>query len=116
MATDPAIQLVAWIAAKFTKRLIEGWTEDMQGNSLSLRSPVFAIEIEADNWLLYMVTAQLKPPKPGKLSNNITKEDDKLNVTEQDFEMFFFGPMILRNTYSMDDMKRLVKNQCDISL
>lgn len=116
VATDPAIQLGAWIAAEFRKRLIEGWTEDMRGNSLSLGSPVFAIEIEADNWLLYVVTAQLKPPKPGKLSKNITKEDDKLNATEQDFEVFFFGPMMLGNTYSMDDMKRLVENLCDISL
>lgn len=116
MATDPAIQLGAWVTAEFRKRLIEGWTEDMQGNSLSLGSPVFAIEIEAENWLLYVVTAQLKPPKPCKLSKNITKEDEKLNATEQDFEMFFFGPMILGNTYSMDDMKRLVENLCDISL
>ena len=58
VATDPAIQLGAWIAAEFRKRLIEGWTdmgfEDMQGNSLSFGSPVFAIEFEADNWLLYV--------------------------------------------------------------
>jgi len=51
---DPAIQLGAWIAAGFRKRLVEGWTDievgDTQGkgNGLSLGSPVFAIEIEAD--------------------------------------------------------------------
>ncbi|MCJ1426986.1 hypothetical protein MMC29_004889 [Sticta canariensis] len=120
VATDPAIQLGAWIAAEFRKRLIEGWTdmgfEDMQKNSLSLGSPVFAIEIEADNWLLYVVIAQLEPPKSHKLSKQVTKEDAGVNATEQDFEMFFFGPMMLGNTYSMDDMKRLVENLCDISL
>lgn len=88
----------------------------MQGNSLSLGSPVFAIEIEADNWFLYVVTTQLKPPKSRKLLKNVTKEDDEVNATEQDFEMFFFGPTMLRNTYSMDNMKRLVENLCDISL
>ena len=120
VATDPAIQMGAWIAAEFRKRLIEGWTdmefEDMQGDSLSLGSPVFAIEIEGDNWLLYVVTAQLEPPKSRKLSKNGTKEDDEVSATEQDLEMSFFGPMMLGNTYSMDDMKRLVENLCDISL
>lgn len=116
VATDPAIQLGAWIAADFRKRLIEGWTEDMQGSNLSLGSPVFAIEIEADNWLLYVVTAQLKTLKPLELSKNVIKEDDKVNASEPDFEMFFFGPMMLGNTYSLDDMKRLVENLCDISL
>ena len=113
VATDPAIQLGAWIAAEFRKRLIEGWT---QKNSLSLGSPVFAIEIVADSWLLYVVIAQLEPPKSRKLSKKITKEDDGVNATEQAFEMFFFGPVKLGDTYSMDDLKRLVENLCDISL
>lgn len=120
VATDPAIQLGAWIAAKFRKRLIEGWTdmrfEDMQGNSLSLGSPVFAIEIEADNWLLYVVTAQLEPPKSRKLSKNVTEEEDEVDATEQDFDMSFFGLMMLGNTYCMDGVKLLVENFCDISL
>ncbi|KAI9764630.1 MAG: hypothetical protein M1840_008127 [Geoglossum simile] len=116
---DPAIQLGAWIAAEFRKRLIEGWTgmgvEDTQGrgSNLSLGSPVFAIEIEADAWLLYVVTAQLNPLKSSK---NATKENDKVDATDQDFEIFFFGPMKLGDTYSMDDTKRLVENLCDISL
>jgi hypothetical protein len=119
---DPTIQLGAWIAAEFRKRLIEGWTgmgvEDTQsrGNNLSLGSPVFAIEIEADAWLLYVVTAQLKPLKSRKPSKSVTKENDKVDATDQDFEMFFFGPMRLGDTYSMDDTKWLVENLCDISL
>ncbi|KAH0552947.1 hypothetical protein GP486_006857 [Trichoglossum hirsutum] len=118
---DPAIQLGAWIAAEFRKRLIEGWTgieaDDTRGRgSLSLGSPVFAIEIEADTWLLYVVTAQLKPLKSCKPSKNVTKENYEIDTTDQDFEMFFFGPMRLGDTYSMDDTKRLVENLCDISL
>lgn len=117
---DPAIQLGAWIAAEFRKRLIEGWTdrgvEGMQANNLSLGSPVFAIEIEADAWLLYVVTAQLKPLESRKPSKNAAKGDDEVDATVQDFEMFFFGPMRLGDTYSMNDMKRLVENLCDIVL
>lgn len=116
MATDPTIQLRIWITSKFRKRLIKGQTEDMQRNNLSLRFSIFAIEIKANNWFLYVVTTQLKSPKLNKLSKNITKEDDKLNTIEQDFEVFFFGLMILGNMYSIDNMKRLVENLCDISL
>lgn len=49
---DRAIQLGSWIAAEFRKRLIEGWT-DIEKNG-SLGSPVFAIEIETDAWLVYV--------------------------------------------------------------
>ena len=63
-----------------------------------------------------MVTAQLKPPKPRKPSKNAAKEDDKVDAAVQDFEMFFFGPMRLGDTYSMDGTKRLVENLCNISV
>lgn len=82
---------------------------------LSSGSPVFAVEIEADAWLLYVVAAQLKPPKsrnPSKAAN----EDDDAGAGDKDFEMFFFGPMRLGDTYSIDDTKRLVENLCDICL
>lgn len=49
-------------------------------------------------------------PNLAKLIKNVTKKDAGVNATEQDFEMFFFGPMILGNTYSMDDVKRLAEN------
>lgn len=104
----------SWIAVEFRKRLIEGWT-DIQGNSLSLGSPVFAIEIKAEAWLLYVVTAWPKPPKPRKLSKSVAKQDDEVNATEQDNKMCFFGPISLGSTYSMHDTKRLVENLCDIT-
>lgn len=115
---DPAIQLGAWIASEFRKRLIEGWTDAGIGNTqegLSLGSPVFAIEIEADAWLLYVVAAQLKPSNARNLSK-AASEESKENAADQAFEMFFFGPMRLGDTYSMDDTKRLVENLCDICL
>lgn len=108
---DPAIQLGSWIAAEFRKRLIEGWT-DIEKNG-SLGSPVFAIEIETDAWLLYVVNAQLMQPKPRKPSN-VGKQEGEVNATEQDFKMCFFGPIRLGSTYSLDDTKRLVENLCDI--
>jgi hypothetical protein len=84
---DPAVPLGAWIAAEFRKRLFEGWmdrgVEDTQdrGNKSSLGSPVFAIEIEADAWLLYVVTAQLKPLKSRKPSKNAAKENDEVHAS-----------------------------------
>ncbi len=61
----------------------------MQENSLSLRFSIFPIKIKANNWLLYVVTAQLKLPKLDKLSKNITKEDDKLNAMEKTLKCSF---------------------------
>jgi hypothetical protein len=75
---------------------------------------VFAIEIEADAWLLYVVAAQLKPPELRQPSKNVAEEDDGVHAAEQDFEMFFFGPMLLGDTYYEDGAKRLVENICDV--
>lgn len=108
---DAAIQLGSWIAAEFRKRLIEGWIDIKKNGSLG--SPVFAIEIEADAWLLYIVNAQLTQPKLRKPSN-VGKQKGQVNATEQDFKMCFFGPIRLGSTYCLDDTKRLVENLCDI--
>lgn len=108
---DPAIQLGSWIAAEFRKRLIEGWTDIEKIGSLG--SPVFAIEIETDAWLLYVVNAQLTQPKPRKPSH-VRIQESEVNATEQDFKMCFFGPIRLGSTHSLDDTKRLVENLCDI--
>lgn len=108
---DPAIQLGSWIAAEFRKRLIEGWTDIKKNGSLG--SPVFAIEIEADAWILYIVGAQLTHPKVRKPSN-LGKQKVEVKATEQDFKMCFFGPIRLGSTYCLDDTKRLVENLCDI--
>ncbi|KAL8956650.1 MAG: hypothetical protein Q9193_005885, partial [Seirophora villosa] len=43
---DPLIQLGAWVAAEFNKRRAEDWPMDM---------PAVAIEINQDEWLLYIV-------------------------------------------------------------
>lgn len=39
-----------------------------------------------------------------------------VNGTEQDFEMFFFGPMMVGSEYSMDIWIVLMENLCDIFL
>lgn len=46
---DPLIQLAAWVAAEFQKRMNEGY---------GLDQPVLAIEIDGDLWQLYMVYAE----------------------------------------------------------
>ncbi|OCK98444.1 uncharacterized protein K441DRAFT_322362 [Cenococcum geophilum 1.58] len=60
--------------------------------------PVFAVEIQTDAWLLHVVTAE-----------EILKKPDEFN-------MFFLGPLRLGDTYSIDDIKRLFNNLCDITL
>jgi len=53
VSEDPMIQLGAWVAADFRKRLLEGYDMGM---------PVFAIEIEEDRWSLYIVYATSSSP------------------------------------------------------
>ena len=62
-----------------------------------------------------MIAAQLKSPKPRNPSKT-AKEDDEVGAADEDFEMFFFGPMRLGDTLFMDDTKRLVENLCNICL
>jgi len=51
-ARDPTVQLAAWIAAEFTKRRYEEW---------DLGFPVFAVEIDGDNWILRIAAARVAP-------------------------------------------------------
>ncbi|KAL8951834.1 MAG: hypothetical protein Q9222_002207 [Ikaeria aurantiellina] len=50
---DPMVQLGAWITAEFLKRFREGWPMNL---------PVPAIEIDKDNWLLWIAVAVRRKP------------------------------------------------------
>jgi len=88
--------------------------EDTQ-ESLSLGSLVFAIEIEADAWPLYVVAARFKPLNTHNRSEPASG-NDRENRPDQAFKMFFSDPMRPGDTYSIDDTKRLVGNLRDVCL
>jgi len=60
--------------------------------------PIFIVEIQTNAWLLYIITAK-----------EILKKPDEFN-------MFFLGPLRLGDTYSIDNIKRIFNNLCDIAL
>ena len=82
---DPLIQLAAWVSAEFEKRRIEHYSLDM---------PVLAIEIEGDQWELYMVYA------------------DESVVDGEGYGLRFVGPKSLGNTSSLQDCFRLLDGLC----
>lgn len=55
---------------------------------------MFAVEIKADAWLLYLVAAlRLSRTKPIDPQESVN--EDSVDVEDQDFEMFFFDLMPL---------------------
>lgn len=82
---DPLIQLGAWISAEFEKRRIEHYSLDM---------PVLAIEIQGDQWGLYMVYA------------------DEDTVNEEASGLKFVGPKSLGNTGSLQGCFKLLDGLC----
>lgn len=95
VARDPTVQLAAWIAAEFTKRRYEEW---------DLAFPVFAVEIDGDNWLLRVAAARVVPTEEGLTT-----------LPEDEYELFFFGPLALGNTLTLEGLKRLLANLIDIT-
>ena len=81
---DPLIQLGAWISAEFEKRRIEHYSLDM---------PVLAIEIQGDQWGLYMVYA-----------------DE--GVANEAYGLKFVGPKSLGNTASLQGCFKLLDRLC----
>ncbi|KAF2007577.1 hypothetical protein P154DRAFT_517251 [Amniculicola lignicola CBS 123094] len=116
VARDPTVQLAAWIAAEFTKRRYEGW---------DLGFPVFAIEIEGDSWLLRVAAARVKSRTSPAAKSPRTREEDAQEagteegptlLPEDEYELFFFGPLALGSTLSLDGSKRLLANLIDITM
>ncbi|KAF2817691.1 uncharacterized protein BDZ99DRAFT_505308 [Mytilinidion resinicola] len=95
VARDPTVQFAAWIAAEFTKRRYEEW---------DLGFPVFAVEIDGDNWLLRIAAARVTS---AAAESPIEGEGD---VQETEAEE---GPRPLpEDEY---DSKRLLANLVDIT-
>jgi hypothetical protein len=115
VARDPTVQLAACIAAEFTKRRYEEW---------DLGFPVFAIEIDGDNWLLRVAAARVAPstsaaaefPRNGEGDAQETEvEEGPTLLPEDEYELFFFGPLALGNTLTLEGSKRLLANLVDIT-
>ena len=82
---DPLIQLAAWISAEFEKRRIEHYSLDM---------PVLAIEIEGDQWGLYIVYAV------------------EGAVEGDSYGLKFIGPKMLGDTSSLQGCFKLLDGLC----
>ncbi|KAH8731699.1 hypothetical protein GQ44DRAFT_697900 [Phaeosphaeriaceae sp. PMI808] len=115
VARDPTVQLAAWIAAEFTKRRYEEW---------DLGFPVFAVEIDGDNWLLRVAAARVVPRTSAAAESPRNEEEDAQEtgteegptpLPEDEYELFFFGPLALGNTLTLEGSKRLLANLIDIT-
>ncbi|KAF2804378.1 uncharacterized protein BDZ99DRAFT_544886 [Mytilinidion resinicola] len=112
---DLTAQLAAWIAAEFTKRRYKEW---------DLGFPVFAVEIDGDNWLLRVAAARVVPstsaatksPRDGEGDAQETEaEEGPMSLPEDEYKLFFFGPLALGNTLTLESSKRLLANLVDIT-
>jgi hypothetical protein len=112
---DPTVQLTVWIAAEFTKHRYEEW---------DIGFPVFAVEVDGDNWLLRVATARVMPrtsaaaesPRNGEEDAQETGTEEGPNLLlEDEYELFFFGPLALGNTLTLEGSKRLLVNLIDIT-
>lgn len=111
---DPTVQLAAWIAAEFTKRRYEVW---------DLSFPVFAIEIDGDNWLLRVAAARVvlrtsfatESPRNREGNTREMEVEGLLLLPKDEYELFFFGPLALGNTLTLEGSKSLLANLIDIT-
>jgi hypothetical protein len=115
VARDPTVQLAAWIAAEYTKRRYEEW---------DLGFPVFAVEIDGDNWILRVAAARVVP-RAGTAAESLRNgegdtqqmeaEEGPMPLPEDECELFFFGPLDLGNTLTLESSKRSLANLIDIT-
>jgi hypothetical protein len=84
---------------------------------------VFAIEIDGDNWLLRVAAARVVPstsaatesPKNGEGDAQETETEGPMLLPEDEYELFFFGPLALGNTLTLEGSKKLLANLVDIT-
>jgi hypothetical protein len=85
---------------------------------------VFAVEIDGDNWLLRVAAARVvshtnaaaESPRNGEEDTQETgTEEGPLLLPEDEYELFFFGPLALGNTLTLEGSKRLLANLIDIT-
>ncbi|CAI6226015.1 unnamed protein product [Periconia digitata] len=115
VARDPTVQLAAWIAAEYTKRRYEEW---------DLGFPVLAIEIDGDNWVMRVAAARVVPHTTDATQSPLAREmeaqpaevdEGLISFPEDEYELFFFGPLDLGNTLTLQSSKRLLANLIDIT-
>ncbi|PVH91536.1 hypothetical protein DM02DRAFT_647288 [Periconia macrospinosa] len=86
--------------------------------------PVFAIEIDGDNWILRVAAARVVP-RAGASADSLRNgegdtphmeaEEGPMPLSEDEYELFFFGPLDLGNTLTLESSKRLLANLIDIT-
>ena len=85
---------------------------------------MFATEIDGDNWTLRVAAARVMPRTGATAESLGNGEEDtqKMEVEEiltplpeDEYELFFFGPLDLGNTLTLESSKRLFVNLIDIT-
>lgn len=85
---------------------------------------MFAVEIDGDNWLLRVAAARVVPRTSAAAESPRNEEEDAqetgteegpIPLPEDEYELFFFGPLALGNTLTLEGSKRLLANLIDIT-
>jgi hypothetical protein len=85
---------------------------------------VFAIEIDGDNWLLRVAAARVVPRTNAATGSPRNEEEDAQEMgmeegltplPEDEYELFFIGPLALGNTLTLEGSKMLLANLIDIT-
>lgn len=85
---------------------------------------MFAVEINGDNWLLRVAAARVMPrtstaaksPRNGEEDAQETRtEEGPTLLLEDEYKLFFFGPLALGNTLTLNRSKRLLANLINIT-
>lgn len=85
---------------------------------------MFTIEIDGDNWLLRVAAARAVPRTSATAESPRNREGDApeteaeegpTTLPEDEYELFFFGPLALGDTLTLEGSKRLLANLIDIT-
>jgi hypothetical protein len=84
---------------------------------------VFAVEIDGDNWLLRVVAARVVPRTSAAADSPRNRDGDApetdtegpTTLPEDEYELFFFGPLALGDTLTFEGAERLLANLIDIT-
>ena len=84
---------------------------------------MFAVEIDSNNWLLRVTAACVVPrtsavaesPSEGEGDAQEMEAEGPTRSPEDDYELFFFRPLVLGNTLTLEVLKRLLANIIDIT-
>lgn len=79
---------------------------------------MFAVEIDGDNWVLRVAAARVVSRTGAAAEEGDTQQvevEGLMPLPEDEYELFFFGPLDLGNTLTLESSRRLLANLIDIT-